>query len=522
MSFFENLEKNINAENSLGYTENGALGFTTTGKTILDMNFRVPKYRTAPERDIAYDFNQAHYENPTLALLWLFYARDCRGGLGERRLFRTILKDRCQRNAKEMKPLLKLVPEYGRWDDLIYATDCTELWDTTISLIREQLDKDLSDMSANKPVSLLAKWLPSSNTSSADTKKLAMKIARGLGMQVNQYRKTLSKLRAYIKVVEVQMSANEWSDIDYSAVPSYANLRYKNAFMKHDEARRQEYLDSLVNGETKINASVAFPHDIVHKYSDHSSWSQRISDYDETLEQMWKALPTATDLANTIVVADGSGSMTSNVGGTNVTALDVANALAIYCAERNSGEFHNKYITFSENPKFVDLSPADSLRDKLEIAYRHNECANTNIEAVFDMILDTAVQTHAKQDEIPANILIISDMEFDNCVCTNRPCRSYNGDRKSVNDTLFEQIRQKYADAGYKLPRLVFWNVCSRTSVIPVKENELGVALVSGFSTSILNMVMSGELDPFKCLINILMVERYKPVMDAIASVAEQ
>ena len=410
MSFFESLESKMNKEATVE-TENGALGYKTTGKALLDMTFSIPKYRTESEDGIIYDFNRAYFESPELALLWLFYARDCRGGLGERRLFRVIFNDYCKRYPKRMRNLVPLVAVYGRWDDLLYATKDTPLWKDAVALVKKQLKEDLSNMSEGKPVSLLAKWLPSGNTSNKETVRLAMRLSRDLDMKINEYTKTLSKLREYIKVVERQMSANEWSDIDYSAVPSYANLKYMNAFFKHDKERREKYLESLKNGKTKINSSVAFPHDIVHKYSDRMYG--HIADYDETIEQMWKALPNMSSLSNTIVVADGSSSMNCcRVGNSDTTALEVANALAIYCAEHSEGEFFNKYITFSETPQFVDLSSGTSLRDKIMIALGHDEIANTNIEAVFDLILDTAVSTLAKQEEIPANVLIISDMEL--------------------------------------------------------------------------------------------------------------
>jgi hypothetical protein len=241
-----------------------------------------------------------------------------------------------------------------------------------------------------------------------------------------------------------------------------------------------------------------------------SGWYSRLKSYDATLEGLWKALPdTVKGAENTIVVADGSGSMTCNVGGnTSVTALDVANALAIYFAERASGEFKDKYITFSSRPQLVDFSNAKTLRDKLQIALSHNEVADTNIEATFDLILQTAVNNHMSQEDIPKNVLIISDMEFNSAVGWHRP-----------TETLFTTIAKKYAAAGYKLPRLVFWNVNSRTGTIPVKENDLGVALVSGFSVNIVNMVMSNKLDPYECLLDVLNTERYQPVENAVKGI---
>lgn len=369
-------------------------------------------------------------------------------------------------------------------------------------------------------ISLLAKWLPSENASSNETKRYANIIRRGLGMTSREYRKMLSKMRKYIDVVECKMSAKEWNGINYEAVPSRANLIYNNAFLRNDEERRRAYLGALEKGEAKINASTLFPHDIVHKYG-------RGYGVDATLEGLWKALPdTVKGCGNTIVVADGSGSMTCNVGGnTGVTALDVANSLAIYFAERSSGEFKDKYITFSERPQLVDFSNAKTLRDKLDIARRHNEVANTNIEAVFDLILNTAIRNKMAQEDMPANILIVSDMEFDSCATSGTPSASrnswgwYSSSYQRPTTTLFDTIAKKYAEHGYKLPRLVFWNVNSRTGTIPIKENDLGVALVSGFSVNIVKMVMSNKTDPYECLLETLNTERYQAVEDAVKDV---
>lgn len=374
------------------------------------------------------------------------------------------------------------------------------------------MEKYIIRKDINMSISLLAKWLPSENASSNKTKQYAKIIRQGLGMSSKDYRKMLSKMRKYIDVVECKMSAKQWNEINYEAVPSRANLIYNGAFLRNDEERRREYLGKLEKGEVKINAGTLYPHDIAHKYMSGGSgwWSgYSLKSYDATLEGLWKALPdTVKGAENTIVVADGSGSMTCNVGNnTGVTALDVANALAIYFAERSSGEFKDKYITFSHRPQLVDFSKAKSLRDKLQIALSHNEVADTNIEATFDLILRTAINNNMSQEDMPKNILIISDMEFNNAVY-RRP-----------DETLFTTIANKYAEHGYKLPRLVFWNVNSRTGTIPVKENELGVALVSGFSVNIVNMVMSNKLDPYECLLDVLNTERYQPIEDAVKDI---
>lgn len=505
MSFMNAIKNELNNEKQ--YTENGALGFRTSGKKLLDLNFSVASLRSASEQHIIDKFIHSYFEDKITTLKWLFYARDVREGLGERRLFRVVMEEFAVQEPKAAKELIKLVPEYGRWDDLWCLLD-TELCKDVVYLIGEQLSSDEYNMKNDKPISLLAKWLPSENASSAQTKEYAAIIRKELGRSSRDYRKMLSKMRKYIDVVECKMSAKQWNEINYEAVPSRANLIYNGAFLRNDEERRREYLGKLEKGEVKINAGTLYPHDIVHKYES-NGWGRSLKSYDATLEGLWKALPdTVKGAENTIVVADGSGSMTCNVGNnTNVTALDVANALAIYFAERSSGEFKDKYITFSHRPQLVDFSKAKSLRDKLQIALSHCEVADTNIEATFDLILRTAINNNMSQEDMPKNILIISDMEFNNAV-----------DRRP-DETLFATIANKYAEHGYKLPRLVFWNVNSRTGTIPVKENELGVALVSGFSVNIVNMVMSNKLDPYECLLDVLNTERYQPIEDAVKDI---
>lgn len=515
MGFMDQLRNEMNDEKRL--TENGAVGYRTTGKELLDLNFAVASLRRATDDEIVKRFTKAYFEDKVVAVKWLFYARDAREGLGERRLFRVVMEEFANKEPKAVKELLKLVPEYGRWDDLWCLLD-TDLVDDVVAAVKTQLTEDFENMSNGKSISLCAKWMPSANASSEQTKKYAKIFCKKFGDTPRNYRKTLSKMREYIDVVERKMSAKEWVDINYEAVPSRANLIYNNAFLRNDEDRRRLYLGALEKGEAKINASVLFPHDIVHKYG----YAGRV---DAALEGMWKALPdTVKGCGNTIVVADGSGSMQCNVGGNSgVTALEVANSLAIYFAERSSGEFKDKYITFSERPQFVDLSQGKNLREKLAIARMHNEVANTNIEAVFDLILSTAVNNRMSQEDIPANILIVSDMEFDSCATTNTAGRStgwgWSGPRVRPTATLFETIAKKYAAHGFKLPRLVFWNVNSRTGTVPVKNNDLGVALVSGFSVNIVKMVMSNKTDPYECLLETLNGERYQAVEDAIKDI---
>jgi hypothetical protein len=493
-------------KSAVRFTENGAAVHATSGRTLLDMNFKVASYRSMSEDAIFADFLTAYTENPQLAIKWLFYVRDVREGLGERRLFRAVI----QRLAKTLDKsaqsklfkIIDLIPEYGRWDDLWILADDSELFGHVIELVTKQLAKDAASMAKKEAISLLAKWMPSENATSKDTIRLAKKVIAALGIKPSVYRKNLSAFRKYLDVTEVKASANKWGEIDYQKVPSRANIKYNKAFFTHDAVRREEFINKVEAGEAKINSSVNFPHDIVHMLDNKGP--------DKAIEQLWKALP-SYELSNTLVVADGSGSMLTQVGTTGVYALEVAVALAIYCAEHNSGEFYNKYITFSHTPKFVQFTDDMTLRGKMQEAGKHNEVADTNVEAVFDLILRTAMNKHVPQEDFPRNVLIISDMEFNQATGNG-----WSDDDPAVDlkfKKLFEVIADKYATAGYKLPRLVFWNVNSRTCGIPITENAAGIALVSGFSPAIMKMIMSNCLDPFEALLEVLNGKRYWPIV---------
>jgi hypothetical protein len=520
MSYFGDLEETVG---NVFVTENGALGFKTTNNPILDLNFKVASLRSLSDTqldslcqeyiDTIYtpaNGNPVTDEQKKYFIKWLFYLRDVRGGLGERRSFRAFFKNKVlaqilgqsvktekSESLKESATkILGLIPEYGRWDDVVALTDKTFLQEAATKMLFDQIN---SDIGSTHP-SLLAKWMPSTNASSKKSRLIALKLCKEWGWTERQYRKTMSGLRQRIGIVETAMSQNQWGEINYERVPSKANVLYKDAFKKHDEERREQFLEQVESGEKKINSGTNFPHDIVAKYG---LTSYRSSEKDATLEALWKALPDMKIDKPFIVVADGSGSMTSHIGKTNTSALDVANAISIYFSERLSGEFKNKYITFSGHPQFVDLSKAKTLRDKILEALKHDECANTNIEAVFELLLSVAVKKEYKQEEIP-NVLIISDMEFDDATSV--------GWGEHIKPKLFQTIEKKWKDKGYELPKLVFWNVDSSTGTIPMKENEHGVTLVSGFSQNIIKTVMSGKLDPWEALKETLDGERYSQV----------
>lgn len=512
MNFMENLKNTLGEDFNESITENGAVGYRTTGKALLDINFAITSLRNVSDAEVTKRLEKAFFEDKKLLILWLFYAGDIRGGVGERRLFRIGLQYLAEHEPEIAIKLLPLVAEYTRWDNLLPLLK-TEIKQEVSALLKQQLNEDMEKMNKGESISLCGKWMPSINTSSSLTKFYAKTLINDWGVTERQYRKMLSALRSYTNVVEVRMSRGDWEGINYEAVPSRANLIYNSAFLRNDEQRRREYLSKLESGEAKINAGTLFPHDIVHNYFNARDWRSSLKKLDTTLEELWKALPDYVKGAgNTICVSDGSGSMTSKIGRTQISALETAIALSIYFAGLSTGQYKDKYITFSENPQLVDLSKGKTLRDKIGIALTHDEVANTNIEAVFKLILKTAIDNNMQQADLPDNILILSDMEFDRCATSS----SFSWATSSGFNKLFKVIAEEYARHGYKLPRLVFWNLCSRTGTIPVKENSLGVALVSGFSPAIMNMVLSGKLDPFECLLEQITSERYQPVQEAI------
>ncbi|MBD5484493.1 MAG: DUF2828 family protein [Lachnospiraceae bacterium] len=504
MNFMERLHTMIN--DTKKKTENGAVGYATTGKALVDLNFAVASLRSMTEAQIIKKFIPAFYEDRMLAMKWLFFLRDVRGGLGERRTFRIIIRYLAGNDPKMINGLIDIMAEYGRYDDLLCLFE-TPLENAVLTVLKEQLERDIINMKESEKISLCAKWMPGNNTSSQQSQREAVKLQHFMGLTAKEYRKMLSSLRAYLDVTEVYMSGNRWEEIDYTRVASRANIIYRNAFMLHDQDRRKDYLKEVQENHAVIHAGVLMPHEIVAQYMVRTGWRMETGAEDVTLEALWKNLPDmSADAGNVLCVVDGSGSMLCPVGDGNTTALHVSNALGIYFAEQMSGAYHDKFITFSASPKYVDLSACRNLREKLELAFSHSDCSNTNIEATFELILQTAVRNHLKQEELPGTILVISDMEFDMAV------------RGGSTETLFDTIGRRFAGYGYRMPKLVFWNVNSRTNVIPVRENELGVALVSGFSVNICNMVLTNELDPFACLKKVLDSERYRKVEERLCS----
>ena len=529
------LKATLNRENNYQLTENGAVGYKSTGSALTDLNFRVTSMRNGITPVDLLLFCDAMNEDLEYAIKWLFFARDVRGGMGERDVFQRFYMQYAELYPNEAKATLKLVAEFGRWKDVIDIINIDK--DNNLGgmeLVMGILHDDIQNCMGGKPISLLAKWMPSINAS-GKARQQAKRFAKTFGMTYESYRKLLSKLRSYLDVTEVKTCANRWDEIDYNKVSSNANKRYMNAFKKHDGERYTAHctkaLDTTSNSEVKMHAAVLYPHEIWEKYtqlpgltyddcyyrglyeSDPFAYGYKYryakepADADVALEAMWKNLADLGECGNTMVVVDGSGSMTSGCNG--VRPINIARSLGVYFAERCQGEFHNVLMEFSSRPKLIDLNGCETLRDKIVELGKYTDCSNTDIEKVFMLILETAVKAQMKQSDLPDRILIVSDMEFDGATSNTRGI--YGGMK-----ALFDDLADRYAKYGYKLPKLVFWNVNSRTKTIPLTENEMGVVLVSGFSPNIMSMVMSDQTDPWLALKEKLDSNRYDCVSDTL------
>lgn len=497
-------------ENNFGFTENGAIKRTSTGTKLLDMFALGGAYRSRSDEDVILLFKNAYEENPVYALKCLFYLRDVRGGQGERRFFRTCLHWAADHYTDAMKRNLINVSEFGRWDDL-YAFVGTRLEKNAFQIIRDQLSLDV----ACKTPSLLAKWLKSENTSSAESRKLGNMTREFLGMTHKQYRKTLSILRERINVLERLMSENRWDEIEFDKIPSKAGLKYRNAFARRDIIKAK-YEAFAKDETTKVNAKTLYPYECVAEafkvmgYG--GGWyrtnAKPIGDVDRLMvNKYWDNLADYFNDAtfNGMAIVDTSDSMT---GDSASAPINVAISLGMYCAEKAQGPFHNKFMTFSANPTFVEVEGVDFC-DKVQRVSRADWGGNTNIEAAFDLMLNTALCYHCSQDEIPENLIVISDMEFDSCV-TSGPV-SYNrwggGHRIQNKETLFETMKRKWAKYGYKMPRLTFWNVDARSNNIPMKDDG-NVNYVSGMSAVLYEQIMKG-LTAWDLMMDKLDSERY-------------
>lgn len=473
-------------------TENGAATYLTTQSDCLDLFATVGALRREPEAEINARFDRAWAENPDLALKTLFFARDIRGGLGERLVFRTILRYMASDRLNSASKNFWAVPEYGRFDDLLCLLD-TPAKQAVIEYIKAQFKTDMEALDKNEAVSLLGKWLPSVNAHSADTIRLGKMIAKELGLTEAEYRKALSKLRAYIKIIENNLREKDYT-FDYAKQPSKAMMKYRKAFLRNDGERYKEFLSKVERGEAALHTGTLLPYEIIRPSFDDGNGALRNISADErrSMDVTWKAQADFTNGENTLVVVDGSGSMYM---ATNPKPAEVALSLGIYFAERNTGAFKNHFITFSENPKLVEIKGRD-IYEKVKYTASFNEVANTNIQKVFELILHTAVKNKLAQEKLPATIYIISDMEFERCA-------------EGADITNFNHAKSLFEQHRYKLPTVVFWNVASRNQQQPVTMNEKGVVLVSGASPRVFSMITSGNLSPYAFMMDTLGAERY-------------
>jgi hypothetical protein len=481
---------------NIGYTEKGAVTNKSTMAPVLDWFGAGGALRQRQPQDIVNLFSRAFAHDPLSALKVLFYFRDVREGQGERNTFRIIMNWLGQHYPDVARKNIENVAFFGRYDDL-YSLVGTPLEKEVFALFAKQLKQDLRDMKDEKSVSLLAKWLKSENTSSAESRNLGRKTREALELTPKRYRKILASLRKYIDVLEVKMCGQKWSEINFERVPSKASLNYRKAFGKHDQERYAKYLESVKKGEAKMNASAVFPYEIFRSLVKDLYGRTKPSAQDILQADLqWKSMPNWLEGNDHkgLVIADVSGSMFSGIP--NVL---VAVSLALYFAERNTGPFKDMWMNFSESPTFQRFS-GNNIYEKYQNMDKNNWGGTTNLQSAFNMILDTAVRNKVDPKEMPSVLYIVSDMEFD----TASGCNT---------KTNFQVIREKYEKAGYALPRLVWWNVASRNDQFPIRATDSGTALVSGCSPSILKSLLSAKtFDPMSVVWETINKERYNRV----------
>ena len=477
----------LKKEANRAYTENGAVTYRSTQSQCLDLFAAIGGLRRESGEEITDRFLRAYAEDADLAMKTLFFARDVRGGIGERRVFRTILRWLADHEPQSAVKNIPYIAEYGRYDDLLtlLGTACES---AALEYIRMQLAADRAALEADQPVSLLSKWLPSVNASNPDTVRHAKHIARALGMNDAEYRRVLSALRAKIRIIENNLRERDYT-FDYAKQPSKAMFKYRKAFLRNDGERYSAFMDRVAGGEEQLHTAALTPYEIISPLLDRG----RLSDQErKAVDATWRVQEDFTGGENALVVIDGSGSM---YGGADPRPAAVALSLGIYYAERNTGMFRNHFITFSENPRLVEIQGQD-ICEKVRYCRQFNEVANTNIQKVFELILRTAVRNRVSQADMPEKIYIISDMEFDCCAAGG-------------SLTNFEYARELFARHGYQLPEVVFWNVASRNRQQPVTVSDAGVALVSGCSPRIFSMLKAGILSPYAFMLDVLGSERY-------------
>lgn len=465
-------------------TANGCVTNSSSGSSLVDLFFQIAAMRAHKEQDIINAFVPALKEDPESAIKIMFWARDIRGGQGERRVFNVLIKHLAHTQTDLIEKNISLIPKYGRWDDVLSLLD-TPAEASALSLISNALSQGDS---------LCAKWMPREKSSKRVS---ARKIRQSLGLSPRNYRKLLS---SHTSVVENKMCMNEWESIDYGSVPSVAMNTYKGAFERHSPDKWIDYLSDLESGEKKVNSSTLYPHQIVKGLLDGFVHSPITDNEKRIANSQWSALPNwlLSNPHRLLPVVDTSGSMYGSRC-SSLLPIYVSLALGIYIAERNNGPFKDHFITFSETPTLQKVY-GGTIYDKVNNLKSADWGMSTDIEAVFDRILESAVRDSIAEEDMPNSVIILSDMEFNQCA-------------KNYSLTAMESFRESYAKHGYELPNIIFWNLNARAGNVPVSFDEAGSALVSGFSPSLLVSILSdGEISPVKIMRNTIDSERYKEI----------
>lgn len=491
-------------ENNFTLTENLAVALKSTGNPLLDLFSQVGAIRAKDYEEVSKMFQDAFSEDKLLSTKLIFFARNVRGGLGERETFRKMLRSLAETNPEIVIKNMNLIPFFGRYDDM-YSLVGTKAENQMWASMAWTIKQDMINMKAGKPVTLCSKWLKSTNTSSKESVALGKLTAKQFNMTEKQYRKTLSQLRAYIHVIERTMSAQDWIDIAYAQVPSHAMKNYRKAFSRHDGTRFGEYIENVKKGEEKIHSGTLYPYDILvaagltyNRF--HGNDHFTIND-DPVLEEQWKALPNYIKKAiNILVMSDTSGSMQG-------LPMCVSIGLAIYFAERNMGAYKDLFLTFSEHPEFVQLK-GKTLKEKVECV--ESIVANTNLEAAMDLILKVALDNHVSQEEMPEALVIISDLQFD--AATSDSEYSY-WNKPTKKQTFHKSMENKFEQAEYKMPKIVYWQVSQRQIAIQVRDDDENVMLVSGASTSTFKSIIDNiGKTPWESMLQVLSDPQYDVV----------
>ena len=497
MSYLETMKTEANYTRTL----NGAVTHGSTGDACLDFFAVAGGMRYRRRGDQISLFDRAYIETPELAAKLLFYLRDIRGGMGERTLFRTLLRHVAFAWPETAKKNVPWIAEFGRWDDLLCLLG-TLAQDEAVQEIKKQLAEDLAALRRREQgeedahISLLAKWLPSDNTSSPKTCAKARKLIAALGMDGREYRSALTALRARIGLVERSLTNKQPGKINYEAVSAQAMLKYRRAFQNKDGTRFSQFLDGVKKGTRQIHTETLFPYEVLRPFFNDCSWSVQDPEGMAALEQLWNHLPGEIGSANAISVVDTSGSMYWSPGALKPALI--SQAMGLYCAERCEGVFHNHLITFESTPHLMEIK-GKTLRDKLRWIGTLPWGGSTNLEGVFDLILRTAVQANALQEEMPSVLYIFSDMEF-NCAV------------QDPGKTVYEACKAKFEACGYRMPAVVFHNVNSWQMHAPVTAHTRGTALQSGAATHALQEKLDGNITPMDHMLRVLNGTRYRMI----------